>query len=101
MTFRNILLAACLGGLLSGCALFTDANDASREYTAPAVAETYAFRCNNLGRSARMLDWAAIQKQLDASYPGMAAPIFDCDGDGTPDFTAQDVIDAGFYTAPQ
>lgn len=101
MTFRNILLAACLGGLLSGCGVLTEANDASRPYTAPVAAETYAARCNNLGLTARMLDWAAIQAHIDESYPGMAAPIFDCNGDGAPDFTVQEVIDAGFYTPAQ
>lgn len=97
MTFRAIILAASLGGLLSGCGLLNNANDAAREYSAPAAAETYAFRCNNLGVDQRMQDWAAIQKQLDKVYPGIEAPIFDCNGDATPDFTKQDAIDAGYY----
>ena len=101
MTFRNIALATALVVGLSGCGVLNNANDAARPYSAPAAAETYAFRCNNLSVDQRMQDWAAIQAQLDKVYPGIEAPIFDCDRDGAPDFVVQDVIDAGYYSQPQ
>ena len=101
MTLLRIMLMAFALGGLSACGSVSTFNDAAREYTAPTFAETYALRCKNLSMDDRMKDWAAFQGYLDEFHTGVVALAFDCDADGSPDFTAADVEAAGYYTPPQ
>lgn len=101
MKYVTIALLALSGVALSGCAGFADRGaDASREYSAAAMVEYYAGRCRLLSLDARMKDWAAMQIGFDKLPDRPVAPIFDCNKDGVPDFTVQQVIDAGYYKPP-
>lgn len=82
---RNITIAAAAAALLTGCAILDNAFDASDEHAAAAMADAYATYCN-LPVPKRQQLWPQIQANLDRRGLGHTAPVFDCDGDGQPDF---------------
>ena len=102
MKYITIALLA-LGGLsLGGCGLANLAEEKARDNkAAETLAESFFQRCTNVSLPERMKTWAAGQRYNDQYRPGVQVPIFDCPPqDGKPDFTVQDVIDAGYYKPP-
>lgn len=100
ITIGLLLLAGIT--TLGGCGLADRAEELARDNkAAETLSETFFQRCLNVSLPERMKTWAAAQTSADKNHPGTQVPIFDCPPqDGKPDFTVQDVIDAGYYKPP-
>lgn len=81
---KNIAIFAA-AALVTGCAALENAFDASDEHFAAGMADAFATYCS-LPVAKRQQLWPQIQANLDRRGLGLTTPVFDCDGDGQPDF---------------
>lgn len=78
------MLIACVGGMLSACAVVTDVLNQGRPYAAKTAAELVQAECA-LPTETRKANAEAVNALLTAAG-SPALFTLDCDGDGQKDF---------------
>jgi len=88
MTMQNIILAAAMLGGLSGCSFLGGIVDDNLPAAASAVADALETYCAAPLDERKKLH-AAVVENYARNGIVITVPVFDCDGDGNPDFMPQ------------
>jgi len=88
MTVRNIILAAAVFGGLSGCSFLGGVVDDNLPAAASAVADALETYCAAPLDERKRLHTAVVENYARNGI-AITVPVFDCDGDGSPDFMPQ------------
>lgn len=80
-------------GLLAGCASVLDTASGARDFTIDQGSEGLVSGIQV--QCTRGLEWRqkvalATHRELESRGSTASVPIFDCDGDGSPDFTVEE-----------